>query len=218
MTFVLQKQIKRDMIGMLINRVVQCFVKGHKDMKKLGFIECYIAFFKIGLLTIGGGYTMLPIIEKEIIDHKKWVSNEDVLNSYALAQSIPGIIAVNTAVLLGYKLNKLKGAIAFCLGVISPSIIIILMLAKVYENVIGNPYIEQALNGIRIAILAMLFVTVVNLARKSIKDLWGIVLALSAFILVSFLDVSPVYVILAGVVVSILIYHRKDRSNGGHTS
>lgn len=187
-------------------------------MKKLRFIECYISFFKIGLLTIGGGYTMLPIIEKELIQHKKWVTDEDVLNSYALAQSIPGIIAVNTAVLLGYKLGRIKGALAFCLGVISPSIIIILLVAKVYENVLGNQLIEHALNGIRIAVLAMLFVTVFNLVKKSIKDFWGVALALSAFIAVSFLDVSPVYTILAGIVLSILIYHRKDPANVSHTS
>lgn len=187
-------------------------------MEKLRFIECYLSFFKIGLLTIGGGYTMLPIIEKEIIQNKKWANEEDVLNSYALAQSIPGIIAVNTAVLLGYKINRIKGAIAFCLGVISPSIMIILLLAKVYENVIGNSLVEHALNGIRIAILAMLFVTVINLIKKSIKDFWGVALSLSAFIAVSILDVSPVYVIIAGIVLSILIYYRKDRTNDRHTS
>lgn len=182
-------------------------------MKKISFIEGYISFFKIGLMTIGGGYAMLPIMEKEIIEHKKWASGEDVLSSYALAQSIPGVIAVNTAVLLGYKLNKIKGAISFCLGVMSPSILIILLVARVYENVINNPLIEQALKGIRIAVLAMLFVTVINLSKKSIKDFGGAALAVTAFVATSFLDISPVYVIIVGIFLSILIYYRKGRLN-----
>lgn len=181
-------------------------------MKKINFLQLFLSFFKIGLLTIGGGFAMLPVLEKEVIEAKQWVPAEEVLNSYALAQSVPGIIAVNTSVLLGYKLNRIKGAAAAGLGVISPSIIIILLIAKVYENLITNKLIENALTGIRIAVLALLFVTMINLIKKSVKDFWGTLLALSSFITVSFIGVSPVYVIIAGIIFSILIYHRKDKT------
>lgn len=182
--------------------------------KKAGFFELYYTFFKIGLLTFGGGYSMLPIIEKEAIDTKHWFSHEEMVNSFAVAQSIPGIIAVNTAALLGYKINKIIGAIATCLGVISPSIIIILLISKGYESFADNPYISKSLNGIRVAVLALLISTLISLIKKSIKDYWGAILALSAFIAISFLEISPVYVILLGIIASGLIYYKRGIDHG----
>lgn len=165
-------------------------------------------------MTFGGGFSMLPIMQKEVVDAKGWFSHEELVDSFAVAQSIPGIIAVNTSALLGYKLNKIVGAIATCLGVISPSIIIILFISKGYEKFANNPYVSNCLNGIRIAVLALLISTLVSLIKKSIKDYWGILLALTAFIVISFFNVSPVYVILLGIISSALIYHKRGVDNG----
>jgi chromate transporter len=182
--------------------------------KKVGFFELYCTFLKIGLLTFGGGFSMLPIIEKEAIDGKNWFSHEEMVNSFAVAQSIPGIIAVNTSALLGYKINKVTGAIATCLGVISPSIVIILLISKGYESFADNLYISKSLNGIRVAVLALLITTLISLIKKSIKDYWGAILALGAFITISFLNVSPIYVIILGIIASGLIYYKRGMNDG----
>lgn len=183
-------------------------------MKKISFFELYYIFFKIGLLTFGGGYSMLPIIEKEVVDTKKWIIHEELINSFAVAQSIPGIIAVNTSAIIGYKLNKIKGSIAACLGVISPSIIIILIISKGYERFADNLYVSKMLSGIRVAVLALLFATLIKLIKRSIKDYWGVILALSAFILINVLNISPVYVILIGIAASGLIYKKRGIDYG----
>lgn len=186
--------------------------------KKIGFLEIYIVFFRVGLLTIGGGYSMLPTMEKEMVEGKNWFDHEALINSFALAQSIPGIIAVNTSVLLGFKLNKIRGAIASSLGVISPSILIILIIANGYEKFAQNQYVENGLKGIRIAVLALLVSTLINLIKQSIKDYWGVILALSAFIFISFLNVSPIYIILVGIVASILIYYKRGQKHDSNIS
>ncbi|PKM95175.1 MAG: chromate transporter [Firmicutes bacterium HGW-Firmicutes-1] len=186
--------------------------------KRIGFFEIYYAFFKIGLLTIGGGYSMLPTMEKETVEGRNWFNHEELINRFALAQSIPGIIAVNTSVLLGYKLDKIRGALASCLGVISPSILIILIIANGYEKFAQNVYVQNGLKGVRIAVLALLVSTIVNLIRKSIKDYWGVVLAMSAFVVISFLNVSPIFVILVGIVASILIYYKRGTDYDTSTS
>ncbi len=178
----------------------------------------YYVFFKVGLLTIGGGYAMLPTMEKEMVEGKMWLDHELLINRFALAQSIPGIIAVNTSVLLGYKLDNIRGAIAACLGVISPSIVIILIIANGYEKFAQNAHIANFLKGVRIAVLALLIATLINLIKKSIKDYWGVGLALISFIVISFLKVSPIIVIIVGVVVSILIYYKRGQDHDASTS
>lgn len=186
--------------------------------KKIGFFEGFWVFFKIGLLTIGGSYAMLPLIIKETVEGKKWFDEEEVIDCFALAQSVPGAIAVNTATLLGYKKNGIKGAIALILGIITPSVLIILIIADLYDRFEENIYFSNALKGIRVAVLSLLIGTVFNLGKKSIQDYWGAMLAITAFILISFLDVSPGYVILAGIVASILIYYKKGDKNGSNSS
>jgi chromate transporter len=176
-------------------------------------IKYYIIFFKIGLFTIGGGYTMLPIIEKEVVEKNKWVSEEEVMDSYALAQSIPGVIAVNTATLIGSKLSGFFGALAAVLGVITPSIIIIIIVAIFFNRFIEITEVANAFRGIRIAVLSLLMATTYKMTKKTIKDIAGIVLAISSFICVMFLNVSPIYVIIASAVISIIFYYRKEKDN-----
>lgn len=186
------------------------------EMKKL--ISYYMVFFKVGLLTIGGGYAMLPVLQKEAVENKSWFSETDVLDSYALAQSIPGIIAVNASALLGYKLNGVKGAIATCLGVITPSLIIIIIIASIYHQAAELPIVHRAFSGIRIAVLAILTMTIIRMIKTSIKDIGGILLALITLICILVFKISPIYIILVGILVSVLIYYRRGEHNDSDTN
>lgn len=176
-------------------------------------IKYYIVFFKIGLFTIGGGYVMIPIMEKELVDKKEWITEEEMLDSYALAQSIPGIIAVNTSAFLGYKIGKIKGAIATCLGVITPSIIIISIISLIYTKIAQYELVANAFKGIRIAVLVLLIVTVYKMVNKSIDDKYGVILALLAFLALAIFHVSAILVIIFGAFFSLLIYYRRSEDS-----
>ena len=183
-------------------------------MKKIEeLLKYYIAFFRIGLLTIGGGYAMLPMLEKEVVEKNKWSTDEEVMDSYALAQSIPGIIAVNTAAFLGTKWNGFLGAVFAVLGIISPSIIIILIISTFFMRMQNIEAVVSAFKGIRIAVLALLIMSLIKMIKKSIKDWYGILLAILSFVFVVFIDVSPIIVIIAAALVSILIYYRKEKAD-----
>lgn len=182
-----------------------------KGLKEI--LEYYIVFFKIGLLTIGGGYAMLPMIEKEIVEKHKWSTDEEVMDSYALAQSIPGVIAVNTATLLGIRLKGFWGAVAASLGVISPSLIIITIIAIFFNKFREVSEVANAFRGIRIAVLALLILSVYKMIKKIVHDIWGILLAILSFICVMIVGISPVWVIIGATVLSITIYYRKEKNN-----
>jgi chromate transporter len=174
------------------------------------YVNLYFSFFKIGLFTIGGGYVMLPMLIKEVVDNKHWAIEEEVIDSYALAQSIPGVIIINTAVLFGYKKAKLKGAITCALGISSPSVIIIIAIADIYHKISDNIYLINAFKGIRVAVVALLILTIVKMIKKSIKDIFGVILMISSCVLLLFFDISPIVVIVISSVVSIIYYQRGE--------
>jgi chromate transporter len=180
-----------------------------EDFKQL--LEIYKAFFMVGLLTIGGGIAMLPIIEKEIIERKKWATNDEVLEGYSLAQSLPGVIAANTSAFLGYKLKRVMGAIVATLGVITPSIVIIIIVASVFTQVNDYQVVQDAFKGIRVAVLALLANAIVRMFRNSIIDYYTLTIAGISFVLVMGSFVSPILVILASAIAGILIYYRKEK-------
>jgi len=172
-------------------------------------LKLYIAFFKVGLMTIGGGYAMLPIIEREIVKDLKLTTMEEVAESYTLSQTLPGVIASNAAALIGYRLYKKKGAIACTLGVITPSIIIILIIARVFTQIEHLEVVQNAFKGIRIVVLALLIDSFTRLFKMAIFDKKTFILASLAFILVLFSLVNPVLVVLSGGILGVLIY--RDR-------
>jgi chromate transporter len=169
------------------------------------YYDLYSTFFKIGAVTIGGGYVMLPIIQREAVDKHQWVTEEEVLDYYALSQSIPGIIAVNTAALVGYKQKKLPGAIAAALGVITPSILIIMAIAAFCTRFADNPYVQKAFGGIRAAVTAMVIMAVVRMWKKAVVDKTGIFFAILGFFAVVFFRVSPIYMIILGAAAGVLL-------------
>jgi len=137
-------------------------------MKEL--LNLFLTFFKIGISTFGGGYAMLPILQKEIVDKKKWATNEELTNYYAIGQCTPGIISVNTATFIGSKNKGILGGIIATLGIVSPSILIILIIASLISNFMANPLITHIFNGINICVLALILSAVLKLWKTSVID------------------------------------------------
>lgn len=162
--------------------------------------ELYFTFFKIGLFTFGGGYAMLPLIQREVIEKKHWASEEEVLDYYAIGQCTPGVIAVNTATFIGYYKKGVIGGIVATLGVISPSLIIITVIAGVIRNFSEIAIVQHALMGIKVAVCMLMFNAIKKLWKNSIKNIAGIVIFVVALGLSLFASISTVIlVVLAGV-------------------
>lgn len=164
-------------------------------MKEL--VDLFWTFCKIGALTFGGGYAMLPLIQREIVENKKWSTEKEILDYYAVGQCTPGVIAVNTATFIGYKLKGIIGSIIATLGVIFPSIVVILIIASFLQNFSNLSIVQSAFAGIRVAVVALIITTVIKLIKSSIKDYLGIIIAIITFVVSAFMGLSPVYVVIA---------------------
>ena len=152
----------------------------------------FLTFAKVGAMTFGGGYAMLPILEREIVENKGWATHEEVMDYYAVGQCTPGIIAVNTATFVGCKNAGLLGGIIASLGVVFPSVVIICLIAGVLTSFADIPAVKSAFAGIRVCVCVLIFNAVVKLWKEAVPDKAALVLCLAVFILSVFLDVSPV--------------------------
>ena len=157
--------------------------------------ELFASFFRIGLFTFGGGYAMLPMLQREVVDHHHWITEEEVLDCYAIGQCTPGVIAVNTATFVGYRQKKVWGAISATLGIVSPSVIIITLIALVLERFSEYPVVMHALAGIRVAVAVLVVMAVVKLFKSGIKNKLGFVVMLAAFLMTAWLGLSPVWAV-----------------------
>ncbi len=166
--------------------------------------ELFSAFFTIGALTFGGGYAMLPMLEREIVNKHKWATQEDLLNYFAIGQCTPGIIAVNTATFVGHKVKGFWGSIIATLGVVAPSIVIITIIAMVLENFMDIVWVQHAFAGIRVAVCALITASVIKLFKTNVKEYWHVALAVVAFVVVALLKLSPVYVVVGCAVLSFI--------------
>ena len=164
-------------------------------MKK--YIDLFLVFAKIGVMTFGGGYAMLPMLERELIDNRGWTTNEELMDYFAVAQCTPGVIAVNTATFIGYKLYGNLGGIVATLGVVFPSLVIITTIAGVLTNFADIPAVKHAFAGVRVCVCVLIFNAVVKLWKGAIKDKTALVLFVVIFLLSVFLDVSPVVYVIA---------------------
>ena len=176
---------------------------------KAAFLELFnlfFTFFKIGAVTFGGGYAMLPILERELITKRKWTTSEQILDYYAIGQSTPGIIAVNVSTFIGHKRRGVTGAIAATVGMVTPSIIIITIIALFIHNFESITWVQKALNGINVSVAALLTYSVYGFAKKSIKNWWGALIYIAAFVAVYFFRVSSIFVVLSAAAVGILIH------------
>lgn len=178
-----------------------------KKKKSSLLIDLFITFFKIGAFTIGGGLAMLPVIEREIVAKKKYISHEEIVDAFAVSQSLPGVIAINSAIYVGYRIAGFAGAVASAIGVILPSFITILVIAMLFSSVSGDVYVNKALTGVKAGIAGIIAVTIVRLGKKIIKDIFSIILAVGAFILTIWLGVSIVIVVAAGALLGFVYYY-----------
>ncbi len=175
--------------------------------------DLFVSWFKMGLFTFGGGYAMLPMIQKEVIEKHQWATEDEVMDYYALGQCTPGIIAVNTATFIGYKIKGVMGGIVATFGVVAPSIIIISLISSLISNFSELEVVRHALKGIQVAVCVLMFVAIEKLLKKGVKDLPGILIFIAALALSLFTDLSTVIlVILAGLAgyVIFVLGKRKD--------
>ena len=167
-------------------------------------ISLFWAFCKIGGLTFGGGYAMLPMLQKEVVEEKKWATEEELLDYYAVGQATPGIIAVNTATFVGYKEKGVLGAAFATFGVVFPSLVIIMVIAGFIDNFSDLEIVQYAFSGIRIAVGVLILNALIKLVKGSVKDILGIILFVATFIASSFLNISVVYIIIAAALIGII--------------
>lgn len=163
----------------------------------------YWTFVKIGAFMFGGGYSMLPLLMRELVDKRAWTTEAEILDVFAIAQCTPGVIAINTASYIGYKRKKTGGAIVATLGVITIPFFLILLIAWVLKGFADEPLVGHIFAGIRIAVAALIVSAVFRLVKGSVKDLFAAFMALAAFLLVALGNVSPVFVVLGGAVIGL---------------
>lgn len=175
--------------------------------------KLYKGFFRVGLLTFGGGMAMLPMLQTEVVKKNNWATEEELLNYFAVGQCTPGIIAVNTATFVGYKQKKYIGALAATLGVISPSIVIILIVAAFLGNISEYKVVQDALWGIRIAASALIVDSLIKLFKKGVKDIFGGVMFVFALLVTGLFGVSSVYVVVAVIILGNVYRAIKDKND-----
>lgn len=177
-------------------------------------LNLFMAFARIGAFTFGGGYAMLPMLQKEVVEKNHWATEDEIMDYFAIGQCTPGIIAVNTATFVGYKTRGIPGAIAATLGIIAPSIIIITIIAACLKNFADLPIVKHAFNGIRACVCVLILNAVTKLAHKSIVDKACLGICIVVLILSLFSPLSPtLIVVLAGV--AGVLFKRTGIAGGG---
>lgn len=175
------------------------------------FLELLISFVKIGFLTIGGGYVMLPMMQSELIDKKHWITEEELLDYYAVGQSTPGIIAVNVATFVGYKKAGVTGGIVATLGIIAPSLIIITALAGVIQSIDQYPNVQKAMSGINVAVCALITDATLNFIKKGVKNFVTLLVLLASFLLIYYVKVPSYLIVLGAAFLGTITYFVKNK-------
>lgn len=168
-------------------------------------LELFLTFCKIGACTFGGGYSMLPVIKREIVENKKWATDEEVADYFTIGQCTPGVIAVNTATFVGCKVKGTLGGAAATLGVITPPFFIILVIAAFVQSFAEYKVVQDALWGIRVAVAALIVNAFIRLTKSNIKDVAGIVIFVAAFVCSMVLNLPITALVIAAAVLGITI-------------
>lgn len=169
------------------------------------YLDLFITFAKVGVMTFGGGYAMLPILQREVVDHKHWATEEELMDYFAIGQCTPGVIAVNTATFVGQKNKGIFGGILATLGVVFPSIVIISLLAGVIEAFSHISMVQHAFGGIRVCVCVLILNAVVKLYKKAIVDIFALIIFLAVVIGSLFTPISPVVFVLLAALVGIIL-------------
>jgi len=172
--------------------------QGHK-LKTL-----FLTFFKIGLFTFGGGYAMIPLIEYEIVERNKWIESKELLDVFSIAQATPGVIAVNTATFVGYKVAGFWGALLATLGIILPSFMIISIISLFYVQFKNLEWVVYTFKGIRVGVIVLILGALINLGKKGEYGPLTILLLILSFLLASFSGINIIFLILSGALIGIV--------------
>lgn len=170
----------------------------------------YFLFFKMGAVTFGGGYAMLPILKREIVENKKWLTEEQVMDFYAISQGLPGVIAANVAVFIGYFHRKTAGAVAAILGVVSPCIIIITVIAACLSNFQDNVYVSHALSAVSVCVIALILEALLGMWKKGVRDIFGCIIFAVTLFAMLFTGISPVILVVAAALLGIYVRSRRE--------
>lgn len=167
----------------------------------------FLTFLKIGAFTFGGGFAMIPIIQKEVVDKKKWIKDEEFIDTISIAQSSPGPIAVNSSIFVGYKIKGFKGALICTIGTVLPSFLIILLIAVFFTQFNNNPMFEKVFMGIRPVVVALIFSAVYKLITKAHLGYKDLAISLIATLTLVIFNITPIYIIIVGVL-SRVVYNK----------
>lgn len=167
--------------------------------------ELFITFCRIGGFTFGGGYAMLPMLQKEVVERRKWATEDEVLDYFAIGQCTPGIIFVNTATFIGYKQKGILGAIAATVGSIFPSVCIVMFIAAALQNFAELAVVQHAFAGIRVVVSVLILNAVVGLRKKSIVDKVCVGVAAISFLVSVWADISPVWIVVLAAILGIAV-------------
>ena len=187
-------------------------------MKSNLYLKLFISFFKIGAFTFGGGWAMIPLIEREVVDKQNWIKREYFVDALAIAQSLPGVLAVNISILIGNKLRGLKGCLMATLGTILPSFLIILAIAIWFVQTYDNPVVERIFKGIRPAVVALIVSPVFSTAKTARINIKTVIIPIIVALSIWLGGVSPIWFVLLGAIGGILycnhvIASSKQKSN-----
>ena len=169
------------------------------------FWQLFYTYLKIGTFTLGGGYAMLPLIQREIVDNRGWIDEKEFLNMIALAQAAPGLIAVNSAVFIGWRIDGWRGVAGAVLGAVLPSFVIILAIAMVFAEWKELPAVEATFKGIRPAVVALIAAPLYKLSKSAKIGGWTLLIPLAAATLIWLFRVNPVWVILATIILTLIV-------------
>ena len=171
----------------------------------------YFSFAKIGTFTIGGGLAMMPMMQAELIEKRKWITDEELIDYYAVGQSTPGIVAVNVATFVGYKQMGIIGGIFATLGMVSPSLVIIMILASLINSINDFPIIQKALKGINVAVAALLTSTIINFMKKTIKKFTNAIFMMISFLLVFVFKLPSFWIILFALLIGVVLTYKEKK-------
>lgn len=164
----------------------------------------FITFSRIGLFTFGGGYAMLPMLQKEVVEKAGWATESEIMDYFAVGQCTPGVIAVNTSTFIGYKQKGILGGISATLGVIFPSVVIITAIASILNNFSDYPIVQHAFAGIRIVVAALVLNVVIKMYKSAVVDWIGITIFIISLFLGLILSLSPIIYIIAAAIIGII--------------
>ena len=173
------------------------------------YVDIFLTFARVGGLTFGGGYAMLPILQKEVVEKRKWVSDADVMDYYAISQCMPGIIAVNTSLFIGNKIKNAKGSVAAALGVVFPSLVIIMLIAAFISSFAHLAFVQNAFAGIRVCVFVLILNAIIKLGKKAVIDWVSIGIFLAVLLLSILTDISPIILVVAAGLLGVIYKGKK---------